>query len=254
MNIQCAIIDDEKTARENISLLLHEFCSEIEIIGEADSIESGLELIQNENPQLVFLDIQLGSRTVFELLKQLKTIDFSIIFITAYDHFAIKAIQFSAIEYLLKPIEIHQLTKAVEKARKQILSNKNDSRISNLLQNLNSSSKSGHKIAVATSEGYELIYVSQIMYCIADGSYTHFHFTDRDHIIVSKNLKYYQNLLTGYRFRRCHSSCLINLTYIQTIGKSDGGFIKMEDGKILPISKQSRTELELMIKTHNRLI
>lgn len=254
MKIKSVIIDDEANARENLHLLINEFCKEIVICGEANSIHTGLALIRDEKPQLVFLDIQLGSQTVFELLEQLDHIDFQIIFVTAHDHFALKAIEFSAIDYLLKPIEIPKLIKAVEKAEKQLQPSKINQRLDNLFQNLKSTTKHNHKIALNTSEGYEMIYVNHIMYCIADGSYTHFHFTDRTTIIVSKNLKHYQGLLEEYNFNRCHNSCLVNLIYIQTIGRTQGGYIKMEDGKMLPISKASRLKLELKIKTSNRLI
>jgi len=253
MNIKSVIIDDEPDARENLSLFLKEYCKEVQICGEANSIKSGLELIKKELPQLVFLDIQLGSQTVFELLHQIDSIDFQIIFVTAHDHFAIKAIEFSAIDYLLKPIDIHKLQNAVDKVKKQLESKRLDNRLNNLLHNLNAKSNI-QKIALTTSEGYELIYIDTIKYCLADGSYTHFHFTNREPIIVSKNLKYYQRLLSDYNFIRCHNSNLINLAYVKTIGRSKGGFIKMEDGTVLPITKSVRLELENKIKTGNRLI
>lgn len=254
MNIRSVIIDDEANARENLHLLINEFCEEIIICGEANSIHAGLTLIHEEKPQLLFLDIQLGSQTVFKLLEQLNQSDFQIIFVTAHDHFALKAIEFSAIDYLLKPVEIPKLLKAVDKVKKRLQSSILDQRIENLFQNLNSNTNRDHKIALTTSEGYEMIYVSDIMYCIADGSYTHFHFKDKNSLIVSKNLKHYQGLLEEYSFSRCHNSCLVNLSYIKTIGKSQGGFIKMEDGKILPISKNARIKLETRIKASNRLI
>jgi len=254
MKIRSLIVDDEANGRENLSLLLQEFCSEVEICGEANSIDSGLVAIRDIKPQLVFLDIQLGSQTVFELLEQIESIDFQIIFVTAHDHFALKAIEFSAIDYLLKPIEIPKLKSAVDRAINYLESSTIDQRLNTLFQNINSVKKIDHKIALTTSEGYEMIYVKDIMYCIADGSYTHFHFTDGSSLIVSKNLKHYQGLLEEYNFSRCHNSCLVNLSYIKTIGKTQGGYIKMEDDKMLPISKSSRLKLELKIKTSNRLI
>jgi len=253
MSIKSIIIDDEPDARENLSLFLKEFCNDVNICGEANSIQTGLALIKKELPNIVFLDIQLGAQTVFELLHQIENIDFQIIFVTAHDHFALKAIEFSAIDYLLKPIEIPKLKRAVEKAKDQIVGNKLDQRLNNLLYNLNPKNNI-HKIALITSEGFELIYIDTIMYCLADGSYTHFHFTNRNPIVVSKNLKHYQRILSDCDFIRCHNSNLINLIFVKTISKSKGGYIKMEDDTILPITKSSRIKLESRIKMGNHLI
>jgi len=187
------------------------------------------------------------------LLDQIANNDFQLIFVTAFDSYAIKAFELMALDYLLKPIQINKLVKAVEKAKLAKRSDNSTDRLENLIQNLKQSPKSKQKIALATSEGYEMIYIDQILYCIADGSYTHFHFVDMPTKVVSKNLKYYENLLSEYKFIRCHSSCLVNQSYIQTIGKTRGGYLKMEDGKVLPISKTSRAILENQIKANNKL-
>lgn len=253
MKLTSVIIDDEANARENIAILLQDFFPNISIIGEADSVPSGIDLLENTNPDIVFLDIQLGARTAFELLDQIANRDFQFIFITAFDSYAIKAFELMALDYLLKPIEISKLVKAIEKAKVTKSANRSNDRLENLIQNLKQTPESKQKIALATSEGYEMIYIDQILYCIADGSYTHFHFKEMPKKVVSKNLKYYENLLSEYNFIRSHSSCLVNKSYIQTIGKTQGGFLKMEDGKVLPISKHSRSLLENQIKATNRL-
>lgn len=253
MGLTCVIIDDEENARENLTILLHEFLPNIEIIGEADSVESGTALLENQNPDIVFLDIQLGAKTAFELLDQLSGNNFQLIFVTAFDNYAIKAFELMALDYLLKPIEINKLIKSVEKAKIRAESKHSNIRLESLIQNFKNIPDDKQKIALATSEGYEMIYIDHITYCTADGSYTQFHFINQPTKIVSKNLKYYENLLSEYNFFRSHSSCLVNKSYIQMVGKTQGGFLKMEDGKILPISKSTRLILENQIKSTNKI-
>lgn len=252
--IPSLIIDDEANSRENIGMLLQQFCAGVEIIGEANNVNSAEQLIQELQPALVFLDIQLGSETAFSLLKRLPEINFDIIFITAHDHYAIKAFEFMAIDYLLKPIEIKQLTRAVANAAERLASRTIHLSLDQMMMQVEDFNRSRHKLALAIGKGYEMVYINDIMYCMANGSYTRFHFKQTEPLLVSKNLKYYENILDGYGFVRTHNTTLVNLHYVKTIERANGGAIIMEDERSLPVSKAKRLELEGKIKELRRLI
>lgn len=252
--VQSIIVDDEANSRENISFLLEEFCPLIQVIGEAGNIRVAEELIMEKRPELVFLDIQLGSDTAFKLLENLSEISFEIIFITAHNHYAIKAFEFMAIDYLLKPIEIPQLIRAVSNAAERIDDRSSKLSLDQLILQVNDFNRSRHKIALATSRGFEMVYINDIMYCLANGSYTKFHFKSTEPLLVSKNLKYYENILEVYGFARSHNSALVNLRYVKTIERAQGGALIMEDDQIVPVSKSVRQDLENRIKKIQRLI
>ena len=252
--ISSLIVDDEANSQENINILLEQFCPNIEVVGIASNIRTAEQQIMELQPQLVFLDIQLGSDTSFTLLKNLPQINFEIIFITAHDHYAVKAFEFMAVDYLLKPIEIAQLIRAVANAADRVSSKSIHLSLEQMMMHVEDFNRSRHKIALATVKGYEMVYISDIMYCLADGSYTHFYFREHEPLIVSKNLKFYENLLDGYGFVRSHNTVLVNLQYIKTIERIQGGALVMEDGKQLAVSKVKRQELERRIKELKRLI
>ncbi|MEO0471498.1 MAG: LytTR family DNA-binding domain-containing protein, partial [Bacteroidota bacterium] len=205
-------------------------------------------------PDLVFLDIQIGSQTIFELLHKLDSLNFEIIFVSAYEHFALKAFQFMASDYLLKPIDIPKLQAAVEKASTNVNNRSIHTHLQQMMLNLQSIHQEQHKIALATLDGYELVYVRSIIYCLADGSYTHVHFNDGSKLTVSRNLKHYERMLSEYGFMRVHQSALINLRLIRKVVRASGGSLVMEDGHHVPISKSKRMELEEAIKANRRLI
>jgi len=204
--ITSLIVDDEANSRENILILLNKYCPQVLVAGTADNLEDAEELIGEVNPQLVFLDIQLGAKTAFTLLEKLKTVNFEIIFITAHNKFAVEAFNFSAIDYLLKPIDIDKLVKAVDNATSKIGSKTIHNSMEVMMQHLKSFNRSQQKIGLATSAGYEMVYISEIMYCMANGSYTDFFFESGEKLTVSKNLKYYEKLLSDYNFLRSHNT------------------------------------------------
>jgi len=254
LKIRSLVVDDEANSRENIGILLDQFCPQIEVLGMAANITKAEELIREQQPALAFLDVQLGKETVFTLLKNLDKIDFEIIFITAHDHYALKAFEFMAVDYLLKPIEIPQLIRAVNSAAERINSKSLHFSLEQMMMQVEGFNRSRHKLALGTGKGYEMVYINNITYCLADGSYTHFYFQDGQTLVVSKNLKYYENLLSGYGFVRCHNTALVNLNFVKTLERTSGGALIMEDGKQLPVSKTKRQELEGKIKDTRRLI
>jgi two-component system LytT family response regulator len=248
------IIDDEASSQENISILLGKYCPQILIAGTAANLDDAEKIILKEKPQLVFLDIQLGTQTAFSLLRKLKAINFEIIFITAHHNYAVKAFNFAAVDYLLKPIDIDKLIKAVDNAIDKIGSKTMHISMEVMMQQFKNLNQRQQKIGLATSSGYEMVYINEIMYCIANGSYTDFFFESGEKLTVSKNLKYYENLLLDYNFLRSHNKALVNPSFIKRIERTGGGSLLMEDGKILPVSKAKRKELEDKIKDNKRLI
>ena len=252
--ITSLIIDDEANSQENILILLNKYCPQVSVVGIGSNIETAEKLILEHNPQLVFLDIQLGGTTAFTLLEKLKSINFEIIFITAYNDFAVRAFNFAALDYLLKPVDISKLIKAVDNAVAKIGTSSIYDSMEVMMQQLKHFNRTQQKIGLATSAGYEMVYINEIMYCMASGSYTDFYFQSGEKLTVSKNLKYYENLLQDYDFLRSHNTALVNLFYIKRIDRTDGGSLLMENGTLLPVSKTKRKELEDRIKDNKRLI
>jgi two-component system LytT family response regulator len=241
--LKTVIVDDEINGRETLSLLIKQHCPMLDIIGMAANLKEAERLITTKKPSLVFLDIKIGTQTVFELLNKFSKIDFEIIFITAYENYAIKAIRFMAIDYLLKPIDVSQLVEAVERAAVNFRKRQGQLNFEALMNNLKQKDSNLHRIALATSDSYELVRVEEILYCAAEGSYTRFLLVNEEERFVSRHLKHYEQLLADYDFFRPHQSCLINLKHIKKILRTDGGTIEMNNGKQLPIARNKKNEL-----------
>ncbi|MBC6995644.1 LytTR family DNA-binding domain-containing protein [Neolewinella lacunae] len=248
------VIEDEKSEQDILITLLQKHCPEIKLLGVGSSVGEADELIRNLQPQLVFLDIQLGDETAFTLLSQLEAISFEIIFVTAHDQYALQAFEYMAVDYLLKPIDVNKFIRAVNSAKVKIEGKFIHASMGEMLSHVRTFNRNQHKIALSTSSGYELVPVKDIMYCLADGSYTHFFCVGREPIMVSKNLKHYETLLADYAFSRIHPTALVNLFYVKKIDRSEGGSLVMEDERTLPISKAKRQELEASIKENHRLV
>jgi len=239
-NIRAIIIDDEKHSRETLKNLIEIYCVGVDIIGLAATINESIKMISTLKPELVFMDIELQSGTGFDILTNLPEVDFEVIFTTAFDQYAIKAVKFSSLDYLLKPIDIEELQRAVEKAKR--IKNKQDyaRQLQNLIQNLQHPKES--KICLATSDGFEFIHTKEIIYCEANGSYTTFVLTENRKLLVSKHLKEYENLLSEHQFMRVHNSYLINLREVKKYSKSDGGYITMNNNDIVSISRSKKED------------
>ena len=240
--IRTVVIEDEELSRRMLLAMLHEHCRQINVVAEADSVETGLVAIAELKPQLVLLDIELKSATSFEILEQLPEINFELVFTTAFDHYALKAIKFCAIDYLLKPIDLNELRIAVAKAEKRLNREYLNKNLEVLVNNLKSGSQNNHKIALPTLEGLLFVNVSDIIYCESSGPYTHFILKQTNKIVTSKHLKEYENLLSGYEFFRIHKSYLINLREIQKYIRGEGGQLIMSNGAALSVSKQRKED------------
>lgn len=244
--IKAILIDDESNSRDTLKEMLRRYC-DIEILGEADGVKTGLEMIQILKPNLVFLDIKMNDGSGFDLLKKVKEQNFHVIFTTAFDQFAIKAFRFSALDYLLKPIDIDELKAAVDKFLKRVETESESykSKLDNLIHN-EESPKDFHKVVFSTSEGMHIIEIAKIIRCEADDYYTKIHVENRKLIMVSKTLKEVESLLKGNNFIRNHKSHLVNLNYIKTYVKSDGGYLILNNGEKIPVSRRKK---DLLAKT-----
>ena len=238
--LKAIIIDDELNVRESIANLCRLTNSEIEIMGEAGGVQTGLELIAKELPDLVFLDIQLEDGTGFDILEGLESIDFHIIFITAFNEYAIKAFKFAAIDYLLKPLNPKEFKSSVEQFVNLHEREDIESKLSAYLSHIKESAAEHKKIILKTAESIHLVKVQEIIRCEADKGYTEFYLKDRKKILVSKGLKEYDELLGEFGFIRTHQSHLINLDYISSFEKADGGYILMTDKSTVPVSSRKR--------------
>ena len=242
--IRAVIIDDELLAIENLRLLVDEFCPNVEIVGDASSVARGKEVIESCKPDLVFLDVEMPFGTGFDLLSSLKEIDFQVIFITAYNQYAIKAIKCSAIDYIMKPVDIDELKDAVDRAEK--ITNQSE-QLKSLLDGVEYDEQK--TLALAESGGYRIIELEAIIYCRADSNYTVFKLKDGSSITSAKTLKEYATMLPDYFFR-VHHSYLANMNNVVKFVKSDGGSLEMTNGEIVPTSRRKKPEVEGYLKSH----
>lgn len=244
--MKALIVDDEKKSRESLRMLVTEFCDDVEVVWTAGSIAKTLEGIDKFNPDVVFLDIRLRQETGFDLFKNLDEINFEVVFTTAYSEYAIKAIKFSAVDYLLKPIDIDELQFAVKKVRERIKAQEVPrEKIEALLQNLKPTESSNFKIALPTAKGLMFVKLDEIIYCTGQSNYTEFYIKNRAKVVVSKTLKEYEDMLSDYNFFRIHKSYLINLNEINEYIRGEGGYVIMNDNASLDVSKRRK---ELFLK------
>ena len=237
--INAIIIDDEQAGLNNLKNLLTQYCNGVQIVGTAENIRDGLRLINNSNVAIdvAFLDINLPDGLVFQLIEQLETIDFEIIFVTAYDNFAIRACQYSSIGYVTKPIDPDELIAAVKRIPKGKRYNTKE-QIEVFKSHFNPNPF--QKIGISSMTEVQFVPINEIVRLEADDNMTHFWIKDGRRITASKTLKYYDNLLTPFNFFKVHQSHLINLNYIKSYIRNEGGYLIMEDGKNVEISRRRR--------------
>lgn len=249
------IVDDEKRARTFLRGHINTYCEDVQILAEAENVASAVEAIRQHNPELVFLDIKMPDGTGFDVIEKLRNLDggdnfkFKIIFTTAYDQYAIKAIKYSALDYLLKPIDPEELVAAL-KRNKILLPSKNvNDNIDVLIENIKHLSESNKKIVLNTSNKAYVFPINEIIRCESSGSYTIFHVKSAEPLLISKSLGEAEELLQGNKFERIHKSHLINLNYMRAFIKADGGFVEMQNGDKIPVSNRKREYLMQLLKT-----
>jgi two-component system LytT family response regulator len=237
--LNAVIVDDESKSRINLKNLLEKFCPQVHVQALCQNVAQGLQAIETYHPAVVFLDIQLQGETGFDLLEQLSNIDFEIVFTTAYSDYAIRAFKFSAIDYLLKPIDPDELIHAVEKAAKR---NSKDTalKLESLIGNLKNTSADSYRLAVPTQEGLMFLKLKDILYCEAMSNYTCFYMSDGKKYVVSKPLKEYEQMLDGYNFFRIHNSFVVNLREVKEYIRGEGGYVVLHNNVTLDVAKRRK--------------
>ncbi len=239
--LKALLVDDEQKSRLGLQKLLSNYCPNVEVLGMAASVDEAMvQLIKEKDINLVFLDIEMPGKSGFELIKAFEKPPFRVIFTTAYDQYAVKAIRMSALDYLLKPIHIQELISAVNKAEQHFHNQLYAESYSHLLQNLKNPNQPNPKIALPTQDGLIFLTVDQIVRCEADGNYTKIVYSESKQILASRKLKEFENMLESYNFFRVHHSHLINLSYLQAYKKGEGGTAVMLDGSEIAISRRKK--------------
>lgn len=239
--ITAILVDDIPEALNLLASDIGILFPEIEIIGKAPGVVEASKMIQKQSPDILFLDINLGDGTGFDILEILPNLNSKIIFVTASDEYAIRAFKFAAIDYILKPYSQDELKNAIEKAIKQLAPKKEQ--LDLLKDTIKAPQTSPKKISLHTSEKIIVVDLNEIIRCEADNNYTMFYFLDGSHILVTKTLKTYADLLTKYDFLRVHQSHLVNIKYIKSFFKSDGGYLLLKDKSTVPVSVRKRAEV-----------
>ena len=245
MTINAVIIDDEQNNIDNLQYLLTRHCPQVQVTATARNADVGKTIIEQQQPDLLFLDIQMPGKNGFELLQSLPGYRFEVIFVTAFDQYGIQAVKFAALDYLLKPINAEELKTAVGKAGEKNKQQKQNLQIENLLQLLqHQQQKEEHRIALPTVKETRFVHTQDIVRCESANNYTTFYFTSKEKLMVSKPIYEYEELLSSYGFIRCHQSHLVNKRYIRSWIKEDGGYLLLEDKTQIPVSRQKKELLK----------
>jgi len=238
--MRAILIDDEQANLENLQVLLIRHCPEVKVVATANNINDAFEQINLHRPDLVFLDIQLGKTTGFDLLNKLEEKTFEVIFVTAYNNYGIQAVKFAALDYLLKPVDPDELVLAVSKAEKRIASKIGSEQINFLLNQFQRIEPKVRKIALPQLNEIRYVSVDEIVRCVADNTYTYFYLLSGEKILISSPLKEYSDLLKPEGFVRTHQSHLVNPKFVKSWLKEDGGILLMNNDDKIPVSKPNR--------------
>lgn len=238
--MRAILVDDELANLENLQVLLTKNCPEVKVVAIANNIDDAFEKVNLHRPDLLFLDIQMGKTTGFDLLNKLVEKPFEVIFVTAYDNYGIQAVKFAALDYLLKPVDPDELMVAVSKAENRIANKMSGEQLSFLLNQIKRSEPAVPKIALPQQHEIRYVSVDDIVRCVADNTYTFFYLSSSEKILISKPLKEYSDLLKPQGFVRSHQSHLVNPKFVKSWLKEDGGTLLMNNGDKIPVSKPNR--------------
>ncbi len=239
MDIKAIIVEDEDNSRITLFNMLTNFCEGVTIVAEVDSVKSAVAAIREHQPDLVFLDIEMPEQNGFKLFDYFDTPNFDIIFTTAYDQYAVRAFRFSAMDYLLKPINLEELREAIKKVIEKRQFEKSSDRINLLRENLNNFI---NKLALPTNDGYIFIELKEIVHCEAQGNYTVFYLVNEEKVVISKTLKVYADLLEDFNFFRINRSNLINLNHVRKYGRQKSPTVTLRSGISLVLSETRKKE------------
>jgi two-component system LytT family response regulator len=238
--MKAIIVDDEKDSREILASYLKKYCPDVTVCGFGESVATGLEVIQKHNPEIVFLDIEMPYGNGFDLLDKVDEVTFETVFVTAFDNYAIQALNQSAAYYLLKPIDIDELVKAVEKIRMERAEKGYMQHARLLLENKKNSAH--QKIMLPTLAGFEIVNINSILYCEGADNFTKFHFEHAQPLLICRTLKYFEDILKEHRFIRIHRSHLINPDFVVRYSKGKGGYVTMKNNQDLEISPNKKQD------------
>lgn len=238
--MKVVICEDEERSREMLQKMIAMFCPEVTIVGVAESVARAVEVIKETKPDIILMDIELRPGKCFEIFPQLDVLDFEVIFTTAFKDYAIEAIKYGALDYLLKPIDINELSLAITKASRKRRGKEENTTLKKFLHDFKSAAT--QRISLPTTDGIVYAVVEQITRCEAKGPYTIIYLKDHSKHMTSKNLKEYECMLEGHHFFRIHHSHLINLDEVAKYKNTDGGFVEMKDGKDVPVAQRRRDD------------
>lgn len=247
--LKAILIDDERSSIESLSFEINEYCPEVEVIQTCQDPFEGIKCIEANAPDLVFLDIEMPGMNGFELLRSLPDIPFHVIFVTAYDQFAIKAFEFNAVDYLLKPVRKSKLTQAVQKILDRQQTDFDKSNLEALIQNIRIQSQTGlENIALPTGDGFSMVHVNDISHLQADSNYTWVHLANQKKYLVTKTLKDMEDMLHFPQYFRSHKSYVVNLNHVNRYVRGQGGYLIMKDDTQIPVSRSQKAELMNVLK------
>ncbi len=246
--LKLLIVDDEANVREALTHIVEHFTYGYKLVGTCSNLESAVEAIHHHKPDVVLLDIEIGKDNAFTIFNHFPRPTFKVIFITAYQHYAIQAFRISAIDYLLKPVDPDLLSEALGRAKEMIDQEHLSFKIDCLLQNVSSTSKKTKKVVLKTADKIHVVNLEEIMYCEAHRGYTTFYLTDKTRIVVSSTLGEYEDMFNAFDFIRIHQSYLLNIGYIKRYEKIDGGAVILKDNTSLPVATRKKDHLLEMLK------
>lgn len=241
-HITAVIVEDEAHCREALTGLLQQHFPAVDIRGAATDVAGALDLVQREKPALLFLDVELGDRTGFELLEEFGPERPHVIFTTAHEGYAVKALRFSALDFLLKPIDPDELQAAIDKVKRMQQPQHPDQFIA-LMRNMMRHTRNGNRIALPVSDGLEMVDTDTILFCESDGNYTRVHRPDHKPLLIARTLKEFEDLLTTRHFIRVHHAYLINVQHVRKYVRGEGGEVIMDDGTSVAVSRRKKQEL-----------
>jgi two-component system LytT family response regulator len=250
--ITAAIIDDEALARDAIHNMLKLFCPNVQVVGQAFDVKSGVKIIKELKPDVVFLDIQMPDGSGFDMLKEFSSINFKFIFVTAYQEYAIRAFKFSALDYILKPVDPSDLISAVEKMQKTIQEEETNKKFQTFIENTQWHEKDPQKIILKTLDSIIVAKIDSIVRCESQNNYTLFYFTDRPKLLVSRTLKDFDDILSSSGFFRAHQSHLVNLSFVKKYNRFPESHLVLNDGVKVPVSVRKRELLTELMKKYSR--
>lgn len=237
------VVDDELASRETIQRYLGKYCPEVNVLASCENINEGLAAIKKHKPQLVFLDVEMPYGNAFDLLEQCEEVNFETIFVTAFSNYAVKALNFSAAYYLLKPIDIDELIDAVAKVKEQLEKSSDILHTRVLIENMRTVNHQQQKVVLPVLDGFEVVQVKEILRLQANDNFTDFHLLDGSRKVICRTLKFYEDILKEYDFLRVHKSHIVNLQYIKAYKKGKGGQVTLSDGSVVDVSASRKQEL-----------